>query len=170
MLSNNRMTQNYGRVLITCIYDKKETGFSQIPVYTKEEYMTQLKIKDKNQGGLCELVGLKEYQVKPYFDLDPKGDFDYSRFDDFENDLVRICKDLGIEDVEVYVSCREPREEGGQIKHSRRFYVNARISYFNIPIVFKELFDNYNFGGKRYCGHDHRKVHQAAAGNSAHLC
>ena len=51
MLKYNRM-ENFGRVLITCIYDKIETGLSQIPVYTEKEYMKQLKIKDKNQGGI----------------------------------------------------------------------------------------------------------------------
>ena len=30
------------------------------------------------------------------------------------------------------------------IKHSRRIYLKARISYYNIPIVFKKLFDKYN--------------------------
>lgn len=148
MLANNRMTQNYGRVLITCIFDKVETGLTQIPVYTEEEYMKQLGIKDKKQGGLCELVGLKEYQVKPYFDLDPKGDFDYSKFDEFEADVKRIYKDLTGKEGIVNVSGREAREEVGlkgekPIKHSRRFYLNARISYFNIPILFKELLEKY---------------------------
>ena len=56
------MTQTYERVLITNIWDTKENGLSQIPVFTEEEYMKQLKIQDKSHGGLCELVGLKEYQ------------------------------------------------------------------------------------------------------------
>ena len=30
---------NFGRVLTTCIYDKKENGLSQIPVYAEEEYL-----------------------------------------------------------------------------------------------------------------------------------
>ncbi|MFN9982676.1 MAG: hypothetical protein ACK53Y_22295, partial [bacterium] len=29
------------------------------------------------------------------------------------------------------------------LKHSIRLYVKARISYFNIPILFKKLFDKY---------------------------
>ena len=32
-----------------------------------------MKIKNKSQGGLCEIVGLDEYQVKPYFDIDGKN-------------------------------------------------------------------------------------------------
>jgi len=138
------MTQKYERVVLTCIYDTKEKGFSQTPVYTEEEYMKHWRMKDKTQGGLCELVGSEEYQVKPYFDLDPKGDFDYAVFDAFENDLIRICKDLGIKEPNVYVSGRDPRQEQEILKHSRRFYVNARITYSNIPIIFKELFDKYN--------------------------
>ena len=138
MLSNNRMTQNFGRVLITSIYDKKE-NFSKIPVFTQEEYMKEL---NKNAGGFCEFVGLDEFQVKPYFDLDPKGkDFDYSLFDEFEADVKKIY------DNEIYVGGRDPREEklGNKkiFKHSRRFYLKARITYSNIPIVFKDLFDKY---------------------------
>ena len=136
--------ENFGRVLITCIYDKIETGLSQIPVYTEEEYMKQLKIKDKNQGGLCELVGLKEYQVKPYFDLDPKGEFDYARFDEFEADVKQIYHALVAKQGVVNLAGREPRVECDKLKHSRRYYLEARISYFNIPIVFKELFEKYN--------------------------
>ena len=69
-----RMTQNFGRVLISNIYDRK----IRVEVRDEKAYMEQHKIRNKNQGGLCEIVGLKEYQVKPYFDLDPKGEFDYS--------------------------------------------------------------------------------------------
>ena len=83
----------YNRVLITNIYDKKE-NFTKYPVETEEEYLNQLKLRDIKQGGLCELVGLKEFQVKPYFDLDPKGDFDYSIFDEFEADIQRIYNNL----------------------------------------------------------------------------
>ena len=141
------MTQTYERVLITNIWDTKEKGLSQIPVFTEEEYMKQLKIQDKSHGGLCELVGLKEYQVKPYFDLDPKGEFDYAIFDEFEKDINRIYYDLVAKEGTINVGEREPREEewrGKQIiKHSRRYYLNAKISYFNIPIVFKELFEKY---------------------------
>ena len=141
------MTQTYERVLITNIWDTKEKGLSQIPVFTEEEYMKQLKIQDKSQGGLCELVGLKEYQVKPYFDLDPKGEFDYAIFDEFEKDIKRIYYDLVAKEGIINVGEREPREEewrGNQIiKHSRRYYLNAKISYFNIPIVFKDLFEKY---------------------------
>ena len=50
------MTQNFGRVLITNIWDTKEKGLSQIPVFTEEEYMTQLKIQDKSQDFLCKNV------------------------------------------------------------------------------------------------------------------
>ena len=61
-------TQNFNRVLI-CNIRKRDT---RIPVKTEEEYMKELKTKNKQTGGLCEIVGLKEYQVKPYFDVDGK--------------------------------------------------------------------------------------------------
>lgn len=138
-MSNNRdkeMTQNFGRALLTSIYDKKEEGLSQIPIATDKEYYKYLKTNPK---GACELVGLEEYQVKPYFDLDPKGDFDYSKFDEFENDLLELCPNGNI------FSCgRDARYEKSIKKHSRRFYVGGyKITYYNIPIVFKEIFDKY---------------------------
>ena len=138
---------NFERVLITNIFDKKENGFTKCPVSTEEDYLKELKNRDKNQGGLCELVGLKEFQVKPYFDLDPKGDIDYSIFDEIETDMKRIYNDLTSKECIVNNSGREPREEEWRgekfIKHSRRYYILARISYFNIPIIFKELFEKY---------------------------
>lgn len=135
------MTQNFGRVLLTNIFDTKVKGFSKVPVYTDEEYMVELNSREKTSSGLCELVGLNEFQVKPYFDLDPKDNFDYSIFDEFENDIKVIYNNY------VGISGREPREEIWRgkttLKHSRRYYLKARITYSNIPIVFKELFEKY---------------------------
>ena len=103
MLGNNRMSQNFGRVLLTNIKDTKVKGFSKVPVYTEEEYMAELAKREKTSSGLCEFVGLSEFQVKPYFDLDPKDDIDYSIFDEFENDLKKICN------REVFISGREAK-------------------------------------------------------------
>ena len=50
MLSNNKTMSNFGRVLTTCIYDKKTIGLSQIPVYTEEDYMKQFEKKNKKGG------------------------------------------------------------------------------------------------------------------------
>jgi len=134
-----RMSQNFGRVLISTLCDRNV----RVEVRDEQMYMEQHKIRNKNQGGLCELVGLKEYQVKPYFDLDPKGEFDYSI-------IETICEDIqSIHNAEVYVGGRDAREETNHrgnmvLKHSRRIYLKARISYFNIPIVFKEIFEKYD--------------------------
>ena len=134
-----RMSQNFGRVLISTLCDRNV----RVEVRDEQMYMEQHKIRNKNQGGLCEIVGLKEYQVKPYFDLDPKGEFDYSI-------IETICEDIqGIHNAEVYVGGRDAREETNHrgnmvLKHSRRIYLKARISYFNIPIVFKEIFEKYD--------------------------
>jgi len=135
------MTEKYERVLITSIYDKKETGLSKIPISTEKDYHKEYK---KNPKGICDFVGLNEFQVKPYFDLDPKGeDFDYSIFDDFESDLLKKCPNAIIN-----ISGREPREQKMAyktiLKHSRRFFIEGyRISYYNIPIYFKDLFEKY---------------------------
>jgi len=141
MLSNNRMTQNFGRVLLTNIKDRKD-AFTKKPVYDEDAYLKELQHKEKTSFcGLCEFVGLSEFQVKPYFDLDPIDDFDYSIFDEFENDIKKICNS------DVFIAGRDPREEEWRgkttIKHSRRFYLKVRITYSNVPIVFKELFDKY---------------------------
>ncbi len=131
---------NFNRVLISTLHDRK----LRIEVYDEDAYMEQLKIRNKNQGGLCEIVGLQEFQVKPYFDVDAKGeDFDYYTFNKICEDIKKIYK------AEVYEAGREPRVEedcrGNKIlKHSKRFYLKARISYFNIPIVFKSLFEKYD--------------------------
>mgnify|MGYP003348566799 FL=1 len=58
--------ENFGRVLISSIF-KRDT---RIEIYDEETYMGTLKIMNKNQGGLCEIVGLTNYQGKPYFDID----------------------------------------------------------------------------------------------------
>jgi hypothetical protein len=137
------MTQNFGRVLISSVWkqqDNLDKGILKlrVPVKTEEEYMKAYKKYNKSEGGLAEIVGLEEYQVKPYFDLDPKGEFNYSIIDDFIGDLKKIC------DVDYYIGGREAREDKGIIKHSRRIYLKARITYSNIPIIFKEVFDKYN--------------------------
>lgn len=141
------MNQNYGRVLLTSFYAHKDNPAKDIKqvreyVRTTEEYMEQYKKYNRNQGGLCELVGLEEYQVKPYFDLDPKGNFDYTIIDSICQDIKNICN------KDVFISGRDVREEEDSrgnkyFKHSRRIYLKARISYKNIPIIFKSVLDKY---------------------------
>jgi hypothetical protein len=100
----------YNRVLLSSFWkhkDNAERDIKQVREYvkTEKEYMKAHKQYNKKQGGLCELVGLDEFQVKPYFDLDPKGDFDYSIIDD-------ICEDIKtIYDDSIYIAGREAREE-----------------------------------------------------------
>jgi hypothetical protein len=102
----------------------------RLAITNNEDYQIH---KDLRKGYFYEILGLPEYQVKPYFDLDPKGEFDYKKFDEFEEDLKKII------DVPIYSMGRKAREENGVIKHSRRYYIKARITFSNIPIVFKEL-------------------------------
>lgn len=143
MLPYNKEMSNFGRVLTTCIYDKKEIGFSKIPVCSEEEYLVEFDKRNK-KGGFCEIVGLKEFQVKPYLDIDPKGEFDYSFIDNIKADITEIISQYTDEPIEIYEGQREPREENGILKHSIRLYPKARISYNNIPIFFKDLFDKYD--------------------------
>jgi phage/plasmid-associated DNA primase len=141
MLGKSMNMSNFGRVLTTCIYDKKKenggNGFSKIPIHNEEEYIKEFEKRNKS-GGFCELVGLEEYQVKPYFDIDPKGEFEYSRIDEMKEDIKEI-----IGDVPIYQGRRDPRKENEKLKHSIRLYVKARITYTNIPILFKDLFIKY---------------------------
>ncbi len=49
------------------------------------------KAKKNRKSGLFELIGLKEYQVKPYFDIDAKGGIGETEIDkeikEFEKEL-----------------------------------------------------------------------------------
>jgi hypothetical protein len=129
----------FERVLITSIY-KRDT---RIEIFEENEYELQVNKYDKKGcGGICEIVGVEEFQVKPYFDIDAKIEldksFDETVIDDIENDIKNICN------VEIYKSKREPREYDGKMKYSFRLYLEARISYSNIPVLFKPVFDKYD--------------------------
>ena len=39
---------------------------------------------------------------------------------------------------------REPREYDGKIQHLFRLYLETRKSYFNVPVLFKKVFDKYD--------------------------
>ena len=143
MLCNNKNDKmnisQFERVLITSIYKRN----TRIEVFEECEYKLQVNKYDKKGcGGICEIVGLEEFQVKPYFDIDAKIDldksFDETIIDDIENDINEICN------VKIFKSKREPREYDGKIKYSFRLYLEARISYANIPILFKTVFDKYD--------------------------
>ena len=104
--------------------------------------MKQFNMKNENQGGLCEIVGLQEYQVKPYFDIDIKDKTNEGFNEEIIND---ICKDIQkIYNNDVYIGKREPREANGVMKYSYRLYLKARITWTNIPVLFKEVFDKYD--------------------------
>jgi hypothetical protein len=129
----------FERVLISSIY-KRDT---RIEISDENEYKLQVNKSDKKgRGGICEIVGLEDFQVKPYFDIDAKIEldksFDENIIDDIENDIKKICN------VEIYKSNRDPREYEEKMKYSFRLYLEARISYFNIPILFKTIFDKYD--------------------------
>lgn len=129
MLGLSKGQMKYERVLISDKHNKE-----RVFITNKEDYEIHRELR---KGFFYEIVGLEEYQVKPYFDLDPRGEFDYKKFDEFEEDLKKII------DVPIYSCGRKQREEDGIIKHSRRYYMKAKITYTNIPIIFKELFNKY---------------------------
>ena len=126
----------YKRVLVS---DKTNKKF--ISITDEFDYHRHLYRLDE-KGVFFEIVGLEQFQVKPYFDLDPKGDFDAKLYDNFEEDLKKIYN------APIAKMGRETREENGVIKHSRRFYLlNCKITYHLIPIYFKDLFDKYGKNG-----------------------
>ena len=46
-------------------------------IFEENEYKLQVNKNDKKgRGGICEIVGLEEFQVKPYFDIDAKIELD----------------------------------------------------------------------------------------------
>jgi len=129
----------FERALIISIY-KRDT---RIEVLEENEYKLHVKTYDKQGcGGICEIVGVDDVQVKPYFDIDAKIEldksFDETIIDDVEPEIKKICN------VEIYKSKREPREYDGKMKYSFRLYLKARISYANIPLVFEKVFDQYD--------------------------
>ena len=138
-------TDKYNRVLLSSFWahkDNAEKGIKQVREYvkTENEYMKAHKKYNKKQGGLCELVGLDEFQVKPYFDLDPKGDFDYSIIDD-------ICEDIKtIYDDSIYIAGREAREEEDRKKIrllsiladytlKQKYHILIFLSYLNLYLI-----------------------------------
>lgn len=136
----------YNRAWITCIWDSKKKGYSKIDITTEEEYIkiAQEMNETGSRGGICEMVGDEKYQVKPYFDLDPKGeDFDKSIINQFIQDVKDVAKQYIGNDINHFKMKRKPREEGGVIRHSYRVYLEARITYFNIPVIFKSIFEKY---------------------------
>ncbi len=56
----------------------------------------------------------------------------------FSNFCEKICN------VEIYKCNREPREHDGKMKYSYRLYLEARISFDNNPVLFKNVFDKYD--------------------------
>ena len=142
------MNNDYERILLTCIYDKKiengGKGITRIPIYTIDEYNEKFEYYNR-KGGICELVGTDDCQVKPYFDLDPKGEFDCNKVNEVKNDINNIIKNYTGNEVEIYEQKRDIREENNVIKHSIRLYPAVRISYYNIPNLFKTIFDKYDF-------------------------
>ena len=130
----------YNRVLTSSLMTKKGEPLPQIPITTLSEYEKIAKKNNKNSGGICEIVGLDEYQVKPYFDIDDKngiledGSIIYQIIDDIKT----------IYNNDVYQSYRPARDVDGKMKYSNRLYVKAKSLYKNIPIVFKSVIDKYN--------------------------
>jgi hypothetical protein len=145
LIAETSYTDKYNRVLLSSFWahkDNAERGIKQVREYvkTEKEYMKAHKQYNKKQGGLCELVGLDEFQVKPYFDLDPKGDFDYSIIDD-------ICEDIKtIYDDSIYIAGREAREEENHKKirllsilveytSKQKYHIIIFLSYLNLYLI-----------------------------------
>ncbi len=102
---SNYSRNKFERALITSIYLRD----TRIEIFEENEYKLQVKKYDKKGcGGICEIVGLDEFQVKPYFDLFAKIEldklFDATIVDDIEADIKKTCN------AEIYKSKREPRE------------------------------------------------------------
>jgi hypothetical protein len=140
-------SNNYSRVLITSIY-KRDT---RIEIKTIDDYIKRAKKQNTNEkGGICEIVGLEEFKVKPYFDIDffnANKDYDISPI------IKEIIKDIkDIYNNDIYKAKRQPREEERRInneyikmfKFSYRLYLKAQITYYNIPILFEDVFKKHS--------------------------
>jgi hypothetical protein len=69
MLPNSTMTNKYKRVRISSIFKRNTRKI----ICDEEEYMKKPQKMNRSQGGLCKIVGLNDYQVRPYFDIDFKN-------------------------------------------------------------------------------------------------
>jgi len=133
-------TNKYGRVLISQLFHPTGVEPKLTPITTLDEYRKKAKQMNKaGAGGICELVG-SEFKVKPYFDIDDKKGILKD-----ETIIDKIIEDIkSIVDMKINRAYREPRLEDGIMKYSWRLYgAEKQITYSNIPIVFKAIFDKY---------------------------
>ncbi len=79
--------------------------------------------------------GTYKFQLKPYFDIEAKIELDKLFDETIKNDIEN---DIKIYNVEIYI-VKENQENkyDGKMKHSYRLCLEARISYYNIPVLFK---------------------------------
>ena len=114
LIIDMNMNNEYGRVLLTCIYDKLKQnggkGLSRNPIYTVNEYNEMFDYFNR-KGGICELVGTDDCQVKPYFDLDVKGDFDYKIVDEIRMKINEIIKKYNFTDEEKNENVQASRSD-----------------------------------------------------------
>lgn len=130
------MDSVYNRVLLSDKHNKERSIITD-----EEQYKKECEIRNK-KGEFWEIVGLPEYKVKPYFDLDGNGEIDMKMFDEFETDLKNIY------DAPIAKSGRGTRIKNGNLRHSKRYYLlNTKISYELIPEFFKDLFNKYGKKG-----------------------
>ena len=70
--------------------------------------------------------------------FDKPDDFNSKRIGEIENDIKKVY------DTNVSIgNCDSHQDDKEKWKFSYSFYVEAKISYSNIPTLYKELFDKY---------------------------
>jgi hypothetical protein len=94
-------------------------------------------------------VGIANKQVKANFDTDNQD----VKNKGFDSAIINnIIEDIQINyNNDIYISSRDPRDIDMRIhgeytkvkKHSYRLFSKSRITYFNIPIVFRGVFNKY---------------------------
>ena len=111
------MTNNYGRVLITNIYDRTS--------YYSCDNMVGYNKHLKKYPNMVELIG-GCHQIKPVFDVDSYGS-------PIDIDDVKHKINLMFPDKKIAIASREPRVCKDKTKYSLRAYViGVRISYYNL--------------------------------------
>lgn len=111
------MTNNYGRVLITNIYDRTS--------YYSCDNMVGYNKHLKKYPNMVELIG-GCHQIKPVFDVDSYGI-------PIDIDDVKQKINLMFPDKKIAIASREPRVCKDKTKYSLRAYViGIRISYYNL--------------------------------------
>jgi hypothetical protein len=93
----DNIDDNYNRVLISSLYVRN----TRTPIKTETEYKAIFKKLNNSQGGLCEIVGIDNLQVKTYFDVDYKDIYNKGFDSTIINNIIEDIQKIYNNDVYI---------------------------------------------------------------------